>query len=157
MALAHSELFTSTKNPSAMNAIIKTFRPNLKLSKHHFFIQSRGLHSGRPLKEPISNCFSIELTSNEDHQMYFTLVEALYHYKRFEFYLHGSVIPLIRIGDVKAVIADGLQIVNNQPGAFNKTVLATVAIDKYIINLESQIDLLAKMKYAQLHSLFKPE
>ncbi|MFT6923152.1 MAG: hypothetical protein ACJA1C_002162 [Crocinitomicaceae bacterium] len=84
-------------------------------------------------------------------------MEALYHYKRFEFYLHGSVIPLIRIGDVKTVITEGLQTVNNQPGAFDKTILATVAIDKYIINLESQIDLLAKMKCAQLHSLFNPE
>jgi hypothetical protein len=85
-----------------MNAIIKTFRPESKLSKHHFFIQSRGLHSGRPLTKSIPNCFSIELQSKQEQEKYFYLVQGLYQAKKFQFHLVGSVIPLIRIGDVKA-------------------------------------------------------
>jgi hypothetical protein len=140
-----------------MNAIIKTFRPESKLSKHHFFIQSRGLHSGRPLTKSIPNCFSIELQSKQEQEKYFYLVQGLYQAKKFQFHLVGSVIPLIRIGDVKAVIHTGEAIMNSKSIDFEKTLRVCSTVDESIEQLHQKVELLSKLKQAYLHRLLLME
>lgn len=138
-----------------MNATFKTYRPNLRIKSNTFFIQSRGLHSGRPLKEPIPNCFAISLSNQEEYEMYFALVEALYQNKSFHYYIIGSVVPMIRIDDVKHVVRTGFETVGKSQEKFQKTVKVVSTIDKHINVLEQRIDLMRQMKSAQLQEQFR--
>ncbi len=70
--------------------------------KADFYIQSHGNHAGRPLKEPIANCFSV--WSDNDHA--FEIVYCLYSAKVFEFYIIGSVIPFVRIYEIKPLLME---------------------------------------------------
>ena len=58
----------------------------------HFFIQSHGLHAGRPLKKPIPNCFAV--WTNKENA--FEIVFSLYKAKAFDYYITGTVIPFVR-------------------------------------------------------------
>jgi hypothetical protein len=69
-----------------------------------FYIQSKGLHAGRPLKNPIRNCFVVYT----DDELLFEKVYSLYVGKYFEYYIHGSVVPFICIDDVRCTIEDAL-------------------------------------------------
>lgn len=73
--------------------------------KASFYIQAKGLHSGRPLTDPIPNSFAVftELPYLKE------LVYALYTAKKFEYFIYGSVVPFIRIGDVKTLLDESLQ------------------------------------------------
>jgi|SRR3990167_10112867 len=95
-----------------------------------FYIQNKGLHAGRPLKNPIANCFVIY---TEDEHL-FSRVYALFVGRCFEYYIIGSVIPTIRIGDVKNLIEQAQRI----PQDFTKQLQAIHKIDSLLCNIEEQ-------------------
>lgn len=68
--------------------------------KADFYIQSHGNHAGRPLLKPIPNCFAIYT----DRNFAFEIVFALYAAKRFEVLIVGSVIPFVRLYEVKKLL-----------------------------------------------------
>ena len=70
---------------------------NSSKKKATFYIQAKGLHAGRPLKNPIRNCFAVQ--TDEKHA--FESVYVGWVSRQFEPYIGGSVIPFIKIGDVK--------------------------------------------------------
>lgn len=136
---------------------IKTFHPNYKPAKYEFYIQSRGLHSGRPLKDSIPNCFVITLKSEHEKDQYFNLVQALFEPQKFRQYIIGSVIPMIRIGDVKKVIALGVQVMEIKPLDFEKTHNVVTALDLLIENSQEKIETMKRLKSAHLHQFFNGE
>lgn len=71
-----------------------------KLPPGNFYIQNKGLHSGRPLKFPIRNCYVVYT----DDDLLFEKVYSLFIGRMFEPIIHGTAIPTIRIGDVREVI-----------------------------------------------------
>ena len=136
---------------------IKTFHPNYTATKHEFYIQSRGLHSGRPLKDPIPNCVVISLKSEDEKKQYFNLVQALFETQKFSQYIFGSVIPLIRIGDVKKVIALGSEVIKLKQSEFEKTHKVVIAIDLLIENSQEKIETMKRLKLAHLNQFFNGE
>lgn len=63
----------------------------------NFYIQSHGHNAGRPLREPIRNCFAVwTKTPNA-----FAIVECLYYSKSFRYFILGSVIPFIRLYEIR--------------------------------------------------------
>ena len=80
---------------------LKTHRVDAAYQKPHFFILNKGNHSGKPMNEPCPNCFVCICSSEEEREMLYWLVMGLYQGRVFEQYLCGSVIPFIRINDVK--------------------------------------------------------
>jgi len=70
-----------------------------------FYIQSKGDHAGRPLREPIPNCFGI-VTSDP---LLFARIYSLYKGQFFRCHIIGTVIPFLRIKDAKDVIATALR------------------------------------------------
>jgi len=80
---------------------LKSFRPENNISEPHFFILCKGLNSGKPLLEPCPNCFVCICSSEEEKEMLYWLVMGLCQGRVFEKYLCGSVIPFVRINDVK--------------------------------------------------------
>ena len=95
-----------------------------------FYIQSKGLHSGRPMKTPKANCFAVV----SDVANLFEIVFALYKSNAFKSDIIGSVVPFIRIYACREILK---QAVLKQP---NQKELETVElIEKQITNLEAQI------------------
>lgn len=83
---------------------LKTYRPEAHLPPHHFFIQSKGNHSGRPSTKPIRNSFLVTASSDADLAQVYNVTHALFICRQFEIRLIGSVIPFIRKRDVLELI-----------------------------------------------------
>jgi len=107
-----------------------------------FYIQCKGLHSGKPLMKPIPNCFSVYCA---DFHLFF-LVLALYKGRRFEPLIHGSVVPFIRIKETENLIECHLATFTPEKyPLFEKL----VSIDRLVKNLDEQ-----KKVCAQLQVMF---
>lgn len=110
---------------------IKTYKTG---DRSTFYIQCKGLHSGRPLKSPITNCFSV----HTDVQNAYEIVYALYKSGTFKWYILGSVVPFIRITDLKKIVVPALR----DRTYDQKSLLAIRSIDKKVELMEQQIILL---------------
>lgn len=75
-----------------------------------FYIQCKGLHSGRPLKKAIPNGFSVYTNT----PTMFDLVYVLYIGGLFKPFLKGSVIPFITLGDANEIITENFHIASNE-------------------------------------------
>lgn len=83
---------------------LKTHKLNTTYSEPHFFILNKGNHSGKPMNDPCPNCFVCICSSEEEKEMLYWLVMGLCQGRVFEQYLCGSVIPFVRINDVKKTL-----------------------------------------------------
>ena len=83
---------------------LKTHKLNTNYSEPHFFILNKGNHSGKPMNDHCPNCFVCVCSSEEEKEMLYWLVMGLCQGRVFEQYLCGSVIPFIRINDVKKAL-----------------------------------------------------
>ena len=105
--------------------------------KPNFYIQSKGEHSGRPLKNPIPNCFSVY---TESEHLY-SLVYALYIGGKFKPHIGGSVVPFIRLDDAKQIIKQNLSFYSNTH-LFSKI----ESIDTLKENIRKQLILLDQLQ-----------
>lgn len=127
---------------------VKTHRKENQISKPHFFIQSKGLHSGRPLENPIPNCFVFQTETEEEKEFYFWLSFGLWQSKAFRPFLIGSVIPFIRIGELKQCIQVAEEKANQNLPGYKKIISAMQALDKQEKNIARQLELINQYKLA---------
>lgn len=111
-----------------------------------FYIQSKGEHSGRPLKNPIPNCFSVYT----DNEILFSLVYALYIGGKFKHLIGGSVVPFIRLDDAKNLIRDNLIYQSNA-----QLFLKVEKVDEVKENLKQQLILLDQLQRALCNQALK--
>ena len=130
------------------NFEIKTHKSGRIYSKPHFFILSKGLNSGKPMKDACPNCFVIITGSNESRETLFYLCLSLQIGKYFSYYLKGSVIPFICIKDSKKVIQNAL--INYDQTQLNNKVEKLKKIIQYEENLKLQLHTIQKIKIAIL-------
>ena len=105
-----------------------------------FYIQSKGFHAGRPLKDPIRNCFAVYT----DDDLLFEKVYSIFTGRLFEPCIHGTAIPTVRIGDVREVIETAL----SQHKDVEKELKTIRSIDQLLCNMEKQISLYKQMQVA---------
>ena len=80
---------------------ITRYNPNrAKVGESVFYIQSHGLHAGRPLKEPIPNSWEIQT----DVKNAFEICFMLYNSRFLKTFLRGSVIPFLSLHEYKKII-----------------------------------------------------
>ncbi len=119
-----------------------------KKQQADFYIQSKGLHSGRPLRNAIPNCFAVYDSKPED----FSLVQALYIGRFFEPLIRGSVIPFVSIREVRQVVNFGLENFK----AKNIKKLETIdSIDKQLEVVHQQLKIYKELRTAIAQSVFK--
>lgn len=106
-----------------------------------FYIQCKGLHSGKPLITPIPNCFAV----NSDIPHFFELVYAAYKGRRFEPDIIGSVVPYIRIGSCCEVLTSVFLQTRNKPA---EKLTAIRNIDNLISNAQERLHLFEQMQRA---------
>lgn len=104
-----------------------------------FYIQCKGMHSGKPLLKPIQNCFSVYC---DDLNLFF-LVLALYKGRRFESIIHGSVIPFIRIKEAKILIQHHLPTLSHDKYHLFKKI---ITIDMYLKSIDEQKKVCTQMQ-----------
>lgn len=124
-------------------------------SKHYFFIQSHGLHAGRPLKTSIPNCFILTAQTKEEKDALFTIAEGLFSIRFFECYLVGSVIPFLRINDLKNTLNQGFIQAQQSPEQLLKATQVSQLTEKTINQLTNQIEQLSQLKQLHFLRLFK--
>lgn len=101
---------------------IKTHRLNQNYSEPHFFILNKGLNSGKPLNEPCPNCFVCITTNEIDKDFMYWLCFGLWKSKSFHYYLKGSVIPFITIGELKNLLYDTEYVTKENLQLFNQSI-----------------------------------
>jgi hypothetical protein len=104
-----------------------------------FYIQCKGLHSGRPLRKAIPNCFSVYTNTPN----MFEMVYVLYIGGLFNPYIKGSVVPFITLGDASGIIRENGHILSNQ-----KLFSQIEAIDSLLQVTKQKINLIQQMQVA---------
>lgn len=98
----------------------------------NFYIQSKGLHAGRPLRAPIPNCF----VCNTSIPFLFERIYSMYVGRYFEPIICGSVVPFIRIDETREVINTAL---DQQPTTCEKELETINKIDCLLKNMQEQL------------------
>lgn len=142
-----------------MRFTITTYRPerSCKTSKPCFYIQSHGAHAGRVLHEPIANCFHVETESEDDREFYFQVTNALYHLGYFREMQYGSVIPFLRIGDVKFLLNEHAEKIGGNYGRVQKLVTTVAQMQMLSENLQQQIKLLHQLQKSLMVQMLNPK
>lgn len=125
---------------------LKTYTPSQPKAK--FYIQAKGEHSGRPLKNPIPNCFSVYT----DNEILFSLVYALYIGDKFKPHICGSVVPFIKIDDAKKIITENLIFESN-----SHLFIKIEKVDELKSNLKQQLNLLDQLQKSLCYKALKQE
>jgi hypothetical protein len=124
------------------------YYPNKSNLTPSFYIQVKGLHSGRPLRNPITNCVAVY----SDAPYLFELVYLLFKGRKFENCIIGSVVPFIRIDDIKEVVNNGLSFY--RPEKMN--LLQKInKIDELLLNYEKQISIFQMAQKAICNEFLK--
>lgn len=103
---------------------VKTYSEKHQVSSYHFFILSKGMNSGKPLKQPCPNCFIFSCRSEKEKNFYYWLIFGLWRSKAFHFYLRGSVIPFITLDELCKCISKGEMMARKDLNKFHKIVQA---------------------------------
>jgi hypothetical protein len=144
-------------NPDVMlNFQLKTHRLNVEYNQPHFFILNRGLNSGKPLDAPCPNCFVCICASEKEKNQLYWLLFGLWQGKNFHPYLVGSVIPLVRIGDVKSLICVALDRMVQMPEKFNKNISTIRQMNQHALLIKKQLENITRLKRVLMFDLLKP-
>ena len=94
-------MFEFIKTDSMLKFVIKTHRKGTTYKNPHIFILNKGLNSGKPAQEPFTNSFVIIFENQEDFENVNLTAYALWKTKFWFPFLCGSVIPFLRLNDVR--------------------------------------------------------
>ena len=116
-----------------------------------FFIQSHGNNAGRPLKEPIPNCWEVRTVRQQDWE----ILSIVFISKVLDPFITGSVIPFIRLSDYKKIIAPILKHGVHKNGKLNARYLQIRQIEELIRIKKEQLSKLGELKTAISHQTIK--
>lgn len=86
---------------------IKTYKGKRIESPHFFFILNKGNNSGKPLAQPCANCYVLIAETKKEKDFYYWLCYGLWQSNKFHPFLYGSVIPFLRVHNIKIVLKTG--------------------------------------------------
>ena len=89
------------KTESMPNFIIQTHRKETIYKNPHLFVLNKGLNSGKPQKTEFTNSFVIIFSNDEDLETVYWIAYSLWKSRFWHQFLCGSVIPFLRINDLK--------------------------------------------------------
>lgn len=101
---------------------IKTHQKGRSYEKPHFFILNKGLNSGKPLRQPCTNCFVIQFPDTGTMEKIYWMIAGLWRSKAFHPYLRGSVIPFINLDDLKRCISQAMDRLSEIPDQFARNI-----------------------------------
>ncbi len=132
---------------------IKTHKMKNTYNENYFFILSKGLNAGKPLDKPCPNCFVLLAKSEEERNQLYWLCFGLWQAHFFHPFLTGSVIPFIRLDDLKTVISEALSKVST--AEFNKSITVMQSLQKHQEGILKQLELIRQAKKALMYKILK--
>ena len=128
--------------------VIKTHKLERTYNQPHFYIQNKGLNSGRALNDPIPNCFVVTTETDKQREELYYLCFSLQIGRFFSFYIKGSVIPFITIDDTRNVLNKAL--LNYKKDQWQLKVEKILKVAAYEENLKKQLKTMEQLKLAIL-------
>jgi hypothetical protein len=138
-----------------MKIVIETYNPANNYSGPHFFILSRGMNSGKPLTAPCRNCFIVMCENPDTTDELFWLCYGLWQSKSFHRLIIGSVIPFVRIREIKQFIFDTYDANRSVEENIRKVTQVMQICNDKITLLKKKSALLEQYKMAYFHSRIK--
>jgi len=129
---------------------IKSHKNGRAYNQPHFYIQNKGLNSGRALHNPIPNCFVVLTETHKQREALYYLCFSLQIGRYFNYYIKGSVIPFITIDDARKVLNKAL--LNYEKDQWQLKVEKLKKITAYEDNLKQQITTIGQLKLALLRT-----
>jgi hypothetical protein len=132
---------------------IKTHKMKNTYIENHFFILSKGLNAGKPLDKPCPNCFVLFAKSEEEKNKLYWLCFGLWQGNFFQPFLTGSVIPFIRLDDLKTVVIEALSKINSCE--FEKSISIMQGLKKHQENISKQLELIKQAKKSLMYKMLR--
>lgn len=134
---------------------IKTHKMHSTYSVAHFFILSKGNNSGKPLNAPCPNCFVCLCKDEAEKERLYWLFYGLWQGLYFHPFLTGSVIPFIRLNDLKQVAKTALSKNELQPQQFDKNITMVQLLNERAKVVQEQLKLIKQAKRALMYQVLK--
>ena len=134
---------------------IFTYSKHYKVKEFDVFILSKGLNAGKPLLAPCPNCFVVSCSTKPNANYIDVLCYGLHKAKYFHQLLTGSVIPFLRISDIKKVVAMQSEAVNKNPKAFTEDVEKIKLMEQKEKLMQQQLKSIAELKRAMIYRHLK--
>jgi hypothetical protein len=116
-----------------------------------FYIQSKGERSGRPIKEPIPNCWEVRTYRSID----FEILSIIYESKILSVFLRGSVIPFLSLEEYKKIISPILKKAIHENRIINEHYLQIRKIEENILHQDKIKSLLKELKISLSHKVYQ--
>lgn len=134
---------------------IKTHKAGNAYTENYFFILSKGLNSGKPLAAPCANCFVLFANSEEEKSKLYWICFGLWQGNFFHPFLTGSVIPFIRLDDLKSVINNAYEKAEMKNGEFQKSIETVRKLQLHQESISKQLQLIKQVKKALMYRVLK--
>jgi hypothetical protein len=132
---------------------IKTHQMKNTYSGNHLFILSKGLNAGKPLEKPCPNCFVLFVKSEEERNQLYWLCYGLWQGNFLRPFLTGSVIPFIRLDDLKTIIKEALSKINSCE--FEKSISVMQDLQKHQENISKHLELIRQAKKSLMYKILR--
>lgn len=133
---------------------IKVYNGNTEKKEENetiFYIQSKGNRAGRPIKQPIPNCWEVRTFRSVD----FEILYIVYESKILSYFLRGSVIPFLSLEEYKKIIYPILKKAIHENNIINEHYLQIRKIEENILNQDKIKVLLTNLKVSLSHKVYK--
>ncbi len=116
-----------------------------------FYIQSHGFNAGRPLKNPLPNCWEVRTERSADFEILYIVFES----KILTPFFRGSVIPFIALGEYKNIISPILKNAIHENRIINEHYLQIRKIEEQMQNQDKIKKLMQELKKSLSMELYK--
>lgn len=134
---------------------IKTHKMRNEYIQPHFYILSKGNNSGKPMEKACPNCFVCLCKSEDEKKRLYWLFYGLWQGMFFHPFITGSVIPFIRLDDLKKVAKEALSKIELNPQQFTKNIEAIQTLNQHGQAITGQIKLIKQAKKALMYQVLK--
>ena len=133
------------------NFIIKTHQKDTTYKGNQIFILNKGMNSGKPQKEPFTNCFVISCPNEKEAETVYWLAYSLWKSNFWHQFLIGSVIPFLRINDFKKDFEFKVNEMLQEHELHQKQIQALRLLEQKEDQLHKNINLINEMRRAILN------
>jgi hypothetical protein len=134
---------------------LKTHRPETTYTKPHFFILNKGMNSGKPLNNACPNCFVCLTECDEHREFLYWLCFGLWKSKSFHYFLKGTVIPFVTIGDIQKLIRESSIKASSKSQAFEKAIQALQLLDTNEKKIKVTLKMIDTARQAIFYDMMK--
>ena len=137
-----------------MFPMIRCYHEGAVIPPHSFFILCKGCNAGKPGFQPWTNSFMAVCPNQKIFDFYFWLIHGLHLSGKFKVRHRGSVIPFIKLNDVRDVIREVAPLIHPDWSRYQEILSSLDKLNKLKATLAEQIVTTDKLQRCLLHKYF---